>query len=57
MRHRFGTKLYEATHDPFLVAQVMGHASTLTTQGYVRIGPHAAALSIEQISRLADTVS
>lgn len=31
LRHRFGTKLYEATRDPFLVAQVMGHASTLTT--------------------------
>lgn len=36
LRHRFGTKLYEATNDPFLVAQVMGHASTDTTRGYCR---------------------
>lgn len=52
LRHRFGTKLYEATRDPFLVAAVMGHASTETTKGYVRISPHTAAAPIELISRL-----
>lgn len=56
LRHRFGTKLYEATRDPFLVAAVMGHASTETTKGYVRISPHAAAAPIELISRLATAV-
>jgi integrase len=53
LRHRFGTKLYEATRDPFLVATFMGHASIDTTKGYVRISPHAAALPVEQVSRLA----
>ncbi len=57
LRHRFGTKLYEATRDPFLVAQVMGHASTETTKGYVAISPHAASLPIEQISRLAQVLA
>lgn len=57
LRHRFGTKLYEATHDPFLVATVMGHDSTQTTMGYVRISPHAAALPVEQISNLAERLA
>lgn len=57
LRHRFGTKLYEATHDPFLVATVMGHASTDTTRGYVAISPSAASLPVEQISRLAAIVT
>lgn len=53
LRHRFGTKLYEATRDLMLVATVMGHTSTETTMGYVKISPHAAALPVEEISRLA----
>jgi integrase/recombinase XerC len=52
LRHRFGTILYRATHDPFLVARVMGHASTDTTKGYVLVDPFDAAPHIEQISRL-----
>ena len=52
MRHRFGTKLYGATHDLMLVAAVMGHSSTDTTMGYVRISPHAAAAGIESISTI-----
>lgn len=53
LRHRFGTKLYEATHDPFLVADVMGHSSTDTTRGYVQLLGDKAAKSIEAISHLA----
>jgi integrase len=54
LRHRFGTKLYEVTRDLMLVATVMGHTSTETTMGYVRISPHAAALPVEQISKLSE---
>ncbi len=53
LRHRFGSKLYEATRDLLLVATAMGHTSTETTMGYVKISPHAAASSIEAISRIA----
>jgi integrase/recombinase XerC len=53
LRHRFGTKLYEATNDPFLVAEAMGHASTDTTRGYVQLVNTKAAVAIEAISHLA----
>lgn len=56
LRHRFGTRLYEVTRDLALVATVMGHSSTETTMGYVRINPGAASLPIEQISRLGQVV-
>lgn len=52
LRHRFGTKLYEATGDPFLVAEVMGHASVDTTKMYVKVLNSRAAGPIETISRL-----
>jgi len=52
LRHRFGTKLYNATKDLMLVATAMGHSSTETTKGYVLISPHAAKAGIEQISSL-----
>jgi len=52
LRHRFGTKLYNATKDLMLVATAMGHSSTETTKGYVLISPHAASAGIEQISSL-----
>lgn len=39
MRHRFETKLYGATHDLMLVAAVMGHSSTETAMGYVKVSP------------------
>lgn len=53
LRHRFGTKLYEATSDPFLVAEVMGHASTDTTRGYVQLVADKASRSVEAIAHLA----
>ena len=53
LRHRFGTKLYEATGDPFLVAEVMGHASVDTTKMYVKVLSSRAAGPIEAISHLA----
>jgi integrase len=54
LRHRFGTKLYEATRDLMLVATVMGHTSTETTMGYVKVSPHTAAVPVEQVARLVD---
>lgn len=56
LRHRFGTVLYRATKDPFLVARVMGHASTDTTKGYVLVDPYDAAGPVELISRLAGQI-
>lgn len=53
LRHRFGTKLYEATRDPFLVAEVMGHASIETTRGYVRLVDDRAAAAIASIHLVA----
>lgn len=50
-------RIPQATRDPFLVPTVMGHVPTDTTRGYVLISPHAAALPVEQISRLATVVS
>lgn len=52
MRHRYGTKLYEATLDPFYVAEVMGHASIDTTRGYVKIAADKRA-AIEAVATLA----
>ena len=52
LRHRFGTALYAETHDPLLVARVMGHASIDTTKGYVLINPFDAVAPVEVISRL-----
>lgn len=35
LRHKYATKTYEQTHDLFLVARLLGHASVETTQIYV----------------------
>lgn len=35
LRHRYATRTYEQTHDLFLVARLLGHASVETTQIYV----------------------
>ena len=35
LRHRYATATYAATHDLFLVARLLGHASVETTQVYV----------------------
>lgn len=53
LRHRFGTKLYEVTRDPFYVAEVMGHASTDTTRGYVQLVTDKGSAYAEQIANLS----
>lgn len=50
LRHRYGTEMYRACRDPFKVAELMGHASTDTTRGYV-------ALVDDRGAELAETVS
>lgn len=35
LRHRFATTAYAATHDLFVVAELLGHESVETTEHYV----------------------
>jgi integrase len=49
LRHRFGTKLYEATGDLFLVAEQMGHSSVDTTRMYVQMAADKGRDAIEAI--------
>lgn len=54
LRHRFGTKLYEATRDVMQVKNAMGHESIQTTMGYVKVvGDPRTDRAIEAISRIA----
>jgi integrase/recombinase XerC len=47
-RHSFGTTYYAESHDLLSTANVMGHSSTITTQGYVA---HDATVARETIAR------
>ncbi len=55
LRHRFGTELYRATEDPFLVQQIMGHRSADTTKGYVKLANERASSAVEAISHLGES--
>ena len=49
LRHWYGTKVYQASHDLLVTQQLMGHASPLTTAGYVAFSSddtHSAVASI-----------
>ena len=37
LRHRYGTRVYNATHDLLATQNLLGHASPRTTQAYVAI--------------------
>lgn len=39
LRHRYATRTYAATHDLFLVAELLGHESVETTERYVAMPP------------------
>lgn len=52
LRHRYATKTYEQTHDLFLVARLLGHASVETTQIYV-VMPDSRLRSAMDAVRLA----
>jgi integrase len=49
LRHRFGTALYQATHDLLLTQRLMRHASPQTTAGYAAV---ADARSTQVVSSL-----
>jgi len=55
LRHRYGTAVYADTKDPFLTADLMGHASTDTTRGYVQLVNDRASAVAERISHLGST--
>lgn len=45
-RHRFGSRLYQQTHDLRQVQELMGHASTRSTEGYVAWDAAGAAAAV-----------
>lgn len=49
LRHRFGTYAYRATRDLRTVAEVMGHSSVITTQGYVAYSRTEAKAAVDGI--------
>lgn len=50
LRHWFGTEFYRAERDLLLTAQVMGHSSTRTTEGYAAADTSRAAGIVEGLS-------
>jgi integrase len=48
-RHRYGTQLYEATHDLRLVQELMGHKRPETTAGYADWSRAAAAFAVDAL--------
>lgn len=50
LRHRFATLAYAESNDLFAVQQLLGHASSSTTQRYVRIGDDVRRRIVEQVS-------
>jgi integrase/recombinase XerC len=53
LRHRFGTRFYQASRDLLLTQQVMGHASSKTTEVYAAFDDRA--LSVVDSWEQADT--
>lgn len=49
LRHRFGTRVYEASRDLLVTQRVLGHASPATTAGYVATGEYAAVGAVNSI--------
>ncbi|MBT1171363.1 tyrosine-type recombinase/integrase [Bifidobacterium sp. SO4] len=50
LRHRYATRIYEETHDIYIVCQLLGHSSVATTQRYVAMPAsrlRAAAEAVE----------
>jgi len=45
LRHTFGTRLVRGGYDLVLVAELMGHARTLTTRGYATADDAQAAIN------------
>jgi integrase/recombinase XerC len=52
LRHAFGSDLYAQTKDLVLVAELMGHSSTRTTERYIQVR-HGAGIDAVRAMRLA----
>jgi integrase/recombinase XerC len=50
LRHRFATKVYQATRDVFVVQDLLGHASPETTRRYVDLGGDAMRRAVEAVA-------
>ena len=50
LRHRFATRVYDATGDIHLVAQLLGHASVATTQVYARVSVERRSAAVAAIA-------
>lgn len=50
LRHRYGTAFYADTHDLLLTADVMRHANTNTTRGYVETSGVAATAAMDRLA-------
>jgi integrase/recombinase XerC len=50
LRHRFGTRYYLETQDPFLTAQVMRHDDLATTRLYVELSQSKATAAMDRLS-------
>jgi integrase len=52
LRHRFGTRAYELSHDLLEVQELLGHASADTTRRYVRTSDDAKRAIVDQTANL-----
>jgi integrase len=50
LRHRFGTSLYQQTHDLRLVQEMLGHADPATTAGYAAWDRSGAMAAVEALA-------
>lgn len=50
LRHRFGTRLWEVTHDLAVVQEALGHASPVTARIYVAVPQSALVAAMTQMA-------
>lgn len=50
LRHRFGTRTYQASHDIRVVQELMGHQSPVTTAAYTACGADAAIAAVTALA-------
>lgn len=50
LRHRFGTRVYAATHDLRLCQELMGHESPVTTAGYAAFSSAGAMTAVRLLA-------
>lgn len=50
LRHRYATRMYEATHDLLLVSKLLGHSSVETTQIYVAMPDNRLRVGLDAVT-------